>query len=126
VEGTSASIAFSVVHRDVRNFSPYPESFIPERWLSQDQRERLKPEIFNQSTQYVLDQSAFLAFSYGPANCVGKQLAYTEMRLVICLLSHHFDFKFASGYDPIRYENELWDYYVTLKGPLPAVLTPRC
>lgn len=114
-----------MVHRDARNFSPYPELFLPERWLSKDQRERLEPEIFNQSIPYVLNQTAFLAFSYGPANCVGKQLAYTEMRLVICSLLHHFDFKFACGYSPLQYEYDLRDYYVALRGPLITSLTPR-
>ena len=124
-EGTAASIAFSLIHRDPRNFAPYPESFIPERWLPEDQREKLEPTIFDQKSEHRLNHNALLAFSYGPAGCIGKQLAWVEMRMVVCLLVKHFDLSFAPGYNPLQYESDIRDYYLTIKGSLPAVLSPR-
>jgi len=124
-EGTACSIAFSRVHKDPRNFSPEPETFLPERWLSKELRQELEPEIFREDAPYILNQTVYLAFSCGPANCIGKQLAYTEMRMAVCLLLHWFDFKFAPGYDPRRYEDDFRDYYIAVRGPLPVVLARR-
>lgn len=124
-EGTAASVPFCLVHKDHRNFLPCPELFLPERWLSQEKRERLEPNFFNDRVPYILNQSAFLAFSYGPANCVGRQLAYVEMRMAICLLLDRFMLKFAPGYNPSRYEDEFRDYYIVVKGSLPVLLTLR-
>lgn len=124
-EGTAAFIPFSLVQRDQRNFSPCPEMFLPERWLSKDLREKLEPDLFNEKVPYRLNQSAFLPFSYGPANCVGKQLAYVEMRMAICLLLHRFTLRFAPGYNPSQYEDEFRDYYIVVKGDLPILLTIR-
>ncbi|KAF9443751.1 cytochrome P450 [Macrolepiota fuliginosa MF-IS2] len=124
-EGTAASISFALVHKDPRNFAPYPEAFIPERWLPEDQRGKLEPAIFADKDAYRLNQNAFLTFSYGPANCIGKQLAWVEMRMVICLLTRQFDFEFAPGYDPSQFERDIRDYYIMVKGALPTVLSPR-
>ncbi|KXN81314.1 Cytochrome P450 67, partial [Leucoagaricus sp. SymC.cos] len=124
-EGTVASVAFRLVHRDHRNFAPYPEMFLPERWLSEEVRESLEPDIFNDKNPFNLNQSAFLAFSHGPANCLGKQLAYVKMRVAICALLHRYALKFAPGYNPLQYEEDYRDYYIVVKGPLPVILTPR-
>ncbi|KAK7712284.1 hypothetical protein SLS57_007754 [Botryosphaeria dothidea] len=55
-----------------------PSHFIPERWLpgtgyDNDKKEALQP------------------FSYGPRNCIGKSLAYHEMRLIFSKVVWHFD-----------------------------------
>jgi cytochrome P450 len=69
--------------------------------------------------------SAFIPFSFGPANCVGKNLAYQEMRMVICVLMQKFDMRFEDGFDVKSWEVDMLDYFVTIKGKLPVVLTPR-
>lgn len=99
--------------------------FLPERWLPKEQRQELEPEIFCEDAPFTLKQAAFLAFSCGPANCIGKQLAFMEIRMAICSLLHEFDFKFAPGYDPSRYEDDFRDYYIAIRGPLPVVLDRR-
>ncbi|KAF9443752.1 cytochrome P450 [Macrolepiota fuliginosa MF-IS2] len=124
-EGTAASIPPALVHKDSRNFFPHPEQFLPERWLPEGQRVALEPEIFNNKTTFTLNQNAFLAFSHGPANCVGKHLAYVEMRMVICTMLHQFGLKFAPGYNPQQYEDDIRDYYIAAKGSLPVMVTCR-
>ena len=57
--------------------------------------------------------------------CVGKALAYQKMRIVICMLVRAFDMKFAPGYDPSEWEDNLRDFLATSTGKLPVVLTPR-
>jgi hypothetical protein len=48
------------------------------------------------------------------------------MRAVIRLVLEKFDLAFAPGYDPARWDVEMQDFYVTLKGELPVVIQPRC
>ena len=66
------------------NFSQ-PESFIPERWLSDTD-----PDYRNFAAQDHKD--VFQPFSVGPKNCIGKQLAYAEMKLILSRFLWRFDF----------------------------------
>ncbi|TGO40918.1 hypothetical protein BHYA_0029g00270 [Botrytis hyacinthi] len=65
---TIVSIATWQLHRDPRNFK-YPDKFIPERWTMR--------------TDLVINKSAYLPFSMGVYNCIGKGLAMMELRSVI-------------------------------------------
>ena len=132
-EGTSVVVPPYVVMRSSEYFSPDPEKFWPERWL------KLKPEkrdstnktdydileSHSEGSSITTNTSAFIPFSYGPANCAGKLLAIVEMRMVVALLMQRFEIRFADGYDPLQWEIELKDYFVTSNGSLPVVLTPR-
>ena len=48
-----------------------------------------------------------------------------EMRMVVALLMQRFEMRFALGYDPKRWEEEIEDFFVVKNGKLPVVLTPR-
>lgn len=52
-------------------------------------------------------------------------LAMVELRVVTALMMHHFDMKFAEGYDPNSWQERLQDWYVMAIGDLPVVLTQR-
>ena len=73
--------------------------------------------------------SAFIPFSYGPANCAGKNLATLEMRTVVSLLMRRFDMRFgddgSESYNPSRWEEEGEDWFVFKNGMLPVVLNCR-
>ncbi|MCJ1247172.1 hypothetical protein MMC30_004384 [Trapelia coarctata] len=63
-----------------------PESFVPERWLGEeryrdDRREALQP------------------FSIGARNCIGRHLAYAEIRLLFASLLWSFDLELDEGTD---------------------------
>lgn len=88
------------MQRDPRNFSPEPLKFRPERWLHPEKEER-----FN--------KAAFLPFSFGKASCVGKVLAYMELRLVIANLVRRFDFIPTGNYDAQKFQDGLVDAFVT-------------
>ncbi|EIW84003.1 high nitrogen upregulated cytochrome P450 monooxygenase 2 [Coniophora puteana RWD-64-598 SS2] len=127
-EGTSALIHFYSMHRDPRYFSPKPDAFWPERWLTPEQRSALPSPSGAKCLDkygYVHNTSAFLPFSYGPMNCVGKRLAYHEMRAVVTMLVQRFDFRLADGYSPDTWEHDLKDYWVATRGELPMALSPR-
>jgi len=124
-EGTITTIATYSMHRDPRSFQPLPETFLPERWLPEPQRIALEPDVFSKPGDFILHQGAFIPFSMGPANCVGKNLAWIEMRMCLALLVQRFEFKFDPEYDSQRWLAEISDYFVTKKGPLPAILAVR-
>lgn len=45
------------------------------------------------------NKAAFRPFAVGPRDCVGKNLAYSEMRLVISRLLWNFDVTLVPGQD---------------------------
>ncbi|KAJ8089129.1 hypothetical protein PM082_014377 [Marasmius tenuissimus] len=141
--GTNVTIPPYAVHRDPRNFSPCPDGFVPERWLQDEsKRNELEPGLFGPSNlstgvgDYRHNLQAFIPFSYGPANCVGKNLALMEMRMVICALVKSFMFrevvqagdvgeesKFSNKHDHSNrkkggLENTVTDYYTMQLGKL--------
>ncbi|KAH7142216.1 cytochrome P450 [Dactylonectria macrodidyma] len=87
-----------------------PESFVPERWLGDprfdsDQKNALQP------------------FSVGPRNCIGKNLAYAEMRLILARLVWNFHLELdprSEGWLEKNVLSFLWE-----KPPLYVRLTPR-
>ncbi|CAO2653949.1 Nn.00g106820.m01.CDS01 [Neocucurbitaria sp. VM-36] len=67
-----------------------PETFAPERFLPEGREE------------YGADRKdALNTFSFGPRNCLGKNLAYHEMRLMLASVLFHFDLELCN-------ENEDW------------------
>ena len=57
-----------------------PDSFIPERFLLDHD------PAFNSDNQDV-----FQPFSVGPRNCIGRNLAIVEMRLILARVLFNFD-----------------------------------
>ena len=87
-----------------------PESFIPERWLGEDPR-------------YAGDKrEASQPFSTGPHGCIGRTLAYAEIRLIIARVLFEFDLELMES-------SELWQenlkcYILWQVDPLMVKLTP--
>ncbi|MCJ1388900.1 hypothetical protein MMC18_001751 [Xylographa bjoerkii] len=75
-----------------------PEQFIPERWLD--------------DARYAADdREARQPFSLGPRNCIGKNLAYAEMRSIMARMLWHFEMELcedAEGWNDQRIFI-LWD-----------------
>ncbi|KAK8045087.1 hypothetical protein PG993_005111 [Apiospora rasikravindrae] len=55
-----------------------PESFIPDRWLGDSRFEKD-------------DKAACQPFSYGPRNCIGKNLAMAEIKTILSQVIWNFD-----------------------------------
>ncbi|KAH8585652.1 cytochrome P450 monooxygenase-like protein [Bisporella sp. PMI_857] len=86
---TSIAVSQWAAYHSDKNFYQ-PEAFVPERWLS------------NPPVQYRNDKrEAFNPFSTGPRNCIGKNLAYNEMRSVMARMVWHFDMELCN-------KNETW------------------
>ncbi|KAH9918659.1 cytochrome P450 [Fomitopsis serialis] len=113
-EGTAVYVPPYVYHRDPRYFYPDPDAFLPERWLKGED-----------DVATVLTPNAFMAFSAGPANCIGKPLALMQMRIMLASLLQAFDMRFPEGYDSRQWLDSLKDSFVTTRGSLPVILTRR-
>ena len=124
-EGTSAFVHTYSLQRDPRYFSPLPESFLPERWLSQEQRQAFEPKIFHSQEIYIHNTDAFIPFSVGPTNCAGRSFAWLEMRMAVSVIVSRFDLKLDPSYNPQKWHEDLGDYFVMIKGALPTLLSPR-
>ncbi|KAI8622846.1 putative cytochrome P450 monooxygenase [Xylariaceae sp. FL1651] len=90
--------------------SPYnffkPEEFIPERYLAEDD-------------QFLNDRrEALQPFHLGPRNCIGRNLAHIEMRLIITHVLLEFDLE-------LEPESMGWDKQEVYAGPLKPPLMVR-
>ena len=99
--GSIVSVCHWAAAHASRNFRD-PWAFVPARWKGDE--------------RFVADRrDAFNPFSYGPRNCVGRNLAYMEMRLILARLVWNFDLELCE--ESIGWEKQkiyiLWE-----KGPL--------
>ncbi|KAJ0159642.1 Isotrichodermin C-15 hydroxylase [Colletotrichum tanaceti] len=82
---TRISVHMSSAGLSASNFAK-PESFIPERWLPSVAQDPSSPFPGDR-------RDAIQPFPYGPRNCIGKHLAYSEMRVIMARLLLEFDLK---------------------------------
>ncbi|GKT65448.1 cytochrome P450 [Colletotrichum tofieldiae] len=107
-EGTTVSIYQWAMYHSEKNFRD-PFGFHPERWL--------------QDPAFASDnREAFQPFHVGPRNCIGRNLAYVEMRLILTRVLWNFDMKIAD--DSTDWAPKQKIYLLWEKGPLNAYLTP--
>ncbi|KAL2868106.1 cytochrome P450 [Aspergillus lucknowensis] len=88
-----------------------PEEFIPERWYKW-------PEL-------VKEKAAFMPFSAGEFNCIGRPLALMNLRTTVARLVMEFDIEFAPGEDGSRFLGDAKDNFVFYFGHLNLVFTRR-
>ncbi|KAJ7074048.1 high nitrogen upregulated cytochrome P450 monooxygenase 2 [Mycena amicta] len=111
-EHTQIYVPAYAVHRSPKHFFPGPETFDPDRWLRSSSRPG------NNDHDEILNHAAFIPFSYGAANCVGKGLAWREMLMVSSALLKRYNMRFArasSGFEE-TWVDTLEDVFVTSVG----------
>ncbi|KAM5544703.1 hypothetical protein V8D89_001601 [Ganoderma adspersum] len=86
--GTIVALAAHSQQVSPDNFYPSPQEFLPERWLPNG----LGPETRT-------NKAMLASFSYGAHSCIGKVLAYHQMRLALARLLLAFDFELQDGFD---------------------------
>ncbi|RDW60756.1 hypothetical protein BP6252_12139 [Coleophoma cylindrospora] len=86
------------------------DSFIPERWLDH-------PDYKDDN------KSSSQPFSVGPRNCIGRNLAYAEMRVIIARLIWNFDMELSQ--ESMNWMESLKIFGLWEKLPLMVKLTPR-
>lgn len=75
--GTVLSVPSYTLHHDAEIWGPDVESFRPERWLGATARQR----------------ASFNPFSYGPRACVGQNVAYMELALIVGTAFRRYEFE---------------------------------
>ncbi|KAH7160514.1 cytochrome P450 [Dactylonectria estremocensis] len=82
--GTIVGVNAAVIHRDRSIFGDDADTFLPERWLSDDQ-ERIK----------LMDRN-LLTFGAGTRTCIGKNISIMEIGKFVPQILRHFDLEWAS------------------------------
>ncbi|KAK7999076.1 hypothetical protein PG991_014751 [Apiospora marii] len=108
-EGTVLEVWQWVINHNPAYFHK-PDEFHPERWLGDE-------EFKNDQLQGVNP------FSVGPRNCIGKNLANSEMRLIIARIVWNFDFHLAPGSED--WYDQCLAYAVWQKPALNVCFVPR-
>ncbi|OGM45572.1 cytochrome P450 monooxygenase [Aspergillus bombycis] len=106
---TAIRMTHWATYRSPRNFVR-PNEYIPERWLGNT------PGFENDH------KNALQPFHVGPRNCIGRNLAYMEMRLLLALVLWNFDLELcpaSKNWDNQRVYN-LWE-----KPELKVKILPR-
>ncbi|PPQ70397.1 hypothetical protein CVT24_013135 [Panaeolus cyanescens] len=75
-EGTVLSVPSFSIHRDKSIWGEDVEAFRPERWFERDAAEM---------------QKTFNPFSVGPRACVGRNLAFLELQIIIASIIRRYD-----------------------------------
>lgn len=88
-KGTLVSVFQLGTNHNPANFAD-PDSFRPERWLPSS-HPLYNPMFANDN------RASFRPFSYGTRDCLGKNLAYSEMRVVVARILLQFDYELAPG-----------------------------
>ncbi|CAK7212888.1 hypothetical protein SCUCBS95973_001613 [Sporothrix curviconia] len=113
-KGVQLSIYQWATFRSGRNFVA-PDRFAPERWLP--------PSHPLHDERYDADnKAAFKPFTAGPRDCIGKNLAYAEMRLIMARLLWNFDLHVLAGQDDWIASQKVYAIYQ--KTPLMVRFTP--
>jgi len=75
-EGTVLSVPSYSIHRDRKIWGDDVEVFRPERWFERDQADV---------------QKTFNPFSIGPRACLGRNLAFLELQIIIASIMRRYD-----------------------------------
>ena len=79
---------YAIHHNDA--YYPDPFTFNPSRWI-----ESADDATIVASVQRA--QSAFCPFSIGPRGCVGKTMAYAEMKILLARVTWLYDMRLKQG-----------------------------
>jgi cytochrome P450 len=102
---TTVSASTWTIHRDPELFER-PLEFLPERWLGENG---------------VKIQKGFMAFSSGARACVGRNMAYMELTLVVAALVHRYHFALPSP----DWKPTICETFVIKSGPMPVKIWRR-
>uniref|UniRef100_T1J5A8 Cytochrome P450 n=1 Tax=Strigamia maritima TaxID=126957 RepID=T1J5A8_STRMM len=105
--GVSVNITPYLLHRDPVAF-PNPEKFDPSRFFPENSLNR--------------NPFAYIPFSAGPRNCIGKKFAMLELKVVLSRVLRSFIIKSLDSQDKIKFTIEI---VLNPKNGINVSLTPR-
>ncbi|KAL1676329.1 cytochrome P450 [Schizophyllum commune] len=127
---TTVHVPVYTMHRDRANFGPRADQYIPERWLSDEEQARMIADIGKDSHLTAADlkpcnSQAFMPFSAGYGNCVGRALGLQNVKLTLATLVHHYTISHECGFDPHKYDASFREYGLWTHDRLRLTLGPR-
>ncbi len=93
-EGMVVGVPTYSIHHNEKYY-PRPYEFLPERWIAGSDSLVTGFDVTPESVEKA--KSAFNAFSSGPRNCVGKNMAYMELFVAIARTMWLFDIRLKEG-----------------------------
>lgn len=108
---TVASTHTWTIHHDPKNFYD-ADSFIPDRWLE------------NGAGTAAHKAKAWAPFGFGSTSCIGKNLAYMEMRAVLAQFIVRFNFAITPA-DDRHFRESVRDQFVVSAGAMKLQVLPR-
>ncbi|KAK3317434.1 cytochrome p450 monooxygenase [Cercophora scortea] len=100
-EGTTVAVWQWPINHDPMHWTD-PFGFHPERFLPRDDN-----DDSNTKADFSHDRlDALQPFLVGPRNCIGRNLAYAEMRLILAKLVFHFDMQLAGPGEDVDNEGD--------------------
>ncbi|KAG8157410.1 hypothetical protein KVR01_012794 [Diaporthe batatas] len=114
-KGTAVTVFQWATYHNPDNFHD-PDNFRPERWLPESHE--LYESVFANDNKKVLHP-----FSFGTRDCVGKNLALSELRVIISRLLYRFDVELQPGHED--WMKNARTCVVWIKDPLNVKLTER-
>ncbi|KAI1324964.1 cytochrome P450 ClCP1 [Xylariaceae sp. FL0255] len=94
--GTKLCLIAYIMSRTEKNFKN-AEVFDPERWLEWNGHD---------------DRAAFKPFSLGPRNCIGKNLALVELKIILARMLFNFSFSLPEGQRDMGWKWDDQDIYM--------------
>ncbi|KAL1704694.1 cytochrome P450 [Schizophyllum commune] len=126
---TNISVPIYAMHRDVRNFGPLAEMFIPERWLPShlqaEAMQALNDPQLEPSALQPLNQQAYIPFSAGYGRCPGRALGLQNAKIAVATILHNYSLAPEEGFDPAAYEASFRDNGVWTRDALKLRFSPR-
>ncbi|KAJ5595557.1 uncharacterized protein N7459_001765 [Penicillium hispanicum] len=92
--GTDCGTPVYSIHRQAQYYRS-PETFIPERWIEDATCSAAGTAWTTTREDIEAARRAFCPFSIGPRGCIGKSMAFMEMRLTLARLVFLFDMTLA-------------------------------
>ncbi|SPO06232.1 related to pisatin demethylase (cytochrome P450) [Cephalotrichum gorgonifer] len=83
------------IHRSKKRFGEDADTFRPERWLEEEDSDRLA----------MMHSTVDLVFHYGKYQCLGKPVAMMEFNKIFIELLRRFDFSIANAQKPAEISN---------------------
>lgn len=136
LDGTIIYNCETLIHRDPDVYGDSADTFMPERWIGQDDEWPTKGSADSSVRQ--IPTSAWRPFERGPRSCIGQEFANIELRVIIAVVACRYDFtKVGLGeieidehFRPVtdiggrfQVKSELYNVMLICPSPLSCMLT---
>lgn len=92
--GTNCGTPIYAIHRQAEYYRE-PSSYVPERWIEGVTCKTSRDTWKTSKEAVEIARRAFCPFSIGPRGCIGKGMAFMEMRMTMARLMFLFDMELA-------------------------------